>query len=447
MSRIKEKLNKLPKVPGVYIFKDVSNKILYVGKATNLRSRVGSYFQGRDERGARIASMVAQIADIKIQKTDSVLEALILEANLIKKFQPKYNVERKDDKSFSYVAITKEEFPRVIILRETEISESQKSNVKSQNDNSKLKNSELIQNSKFQIQNSNIYGPYTSKKQLEIALKIIRKIFPYHSNKQKTEKGCLDFQLGRCSGPYVGAISKEDYAKNIRGIKMILEGKKRYLIKNLEQEMKNLAKKNEFEEAAELRNKIFALKHIQDVALISGDKEILNTKYRIPNTRIEAYDISNISGQHAVGSMIVFENRKPNKNEYRKFKIKTIEGSNDVGMMAEILFRRFRHLEWRKPELILLDGGIGHVNMGSKVLQELGLDIPIVGVAKGSSRKISNVKFLTLPIGRRVSNKIPTTQFLKKILKDKNLIKRIMDEAHRFAIGYHRKLRKNNFLK
>jgi len=434
MSKIKEKLNKLPNNPGVYTFIDNKGKLLYIGKATNLRSRVGSYFQGRDERGMRIASMVAQVADIKIQETDSVLEALILESNLIKKFQPKYNVERKDDKSFSYVTISKETYPRIEIVRERDLD-------KISNDQFPMTNK--IPNPKSQKLKT-IFGPYTSKKQLEIALKIIRKIFPYHANKQKTEKGCLDFQLGRCPGPYAGAISKEDYAQNIRGIRMILEGKKKSLLKKLEKEMQAHSKKNEFEKAAELRNKIFALKHIRDVALISEEKnipntryQIPNTRYQIPNTRVEAYDISNISGQYAVGSMVVFSNGEPDKSQYRKFKIKTVEGSNDVGMMAEVLFRRFRHNEWSKPDLILLDGGQGHVNMGSKILQELGLEIPVVGIAKGPTRKNLKFKILNLKLDQKIQN----------ILNDNFLVKNIMDEAHRFAISYHKKLRKNNFLK
>jgi len=443
MSKIKEKLNKLPNNPGVYTFLDNKKRILYIGKATNLKSRVGSYFQGRDERGIRIVSMVAQIADIKIQETDSVLEALILEANLIKKFQPKYNVERKDDKSFSYVTISKEEFPRIEIVRESNLNKISNDQFPMTNKipNPKSQIKKNILNTKYQIRYTKVYGPYTSKKQLEIALKIIRKIFPYHSNKQKTEKGCLDFQLGRCPGPYAGAISREDYAKNIRGIRMILEGKKKSLIKSLEREMKDFSKKNEFEKAVELRNKIFALKHIQDVALITSENfsltPALSRRERgneEENLRIEAYDISNISGQYAVGSMVVFFNGEPDKSQYRKFKIKTIEGSNDVGMMVEVLFRRFRHLEWLKPDLILLDGGKGHLNMAEKVLKELGLEIPLVAVAKGPDRK--NAKIQMTNDKQTMNYKLPTTNFIKNI----------MDEAHRFAISYHKKLRKKNFL-
>lgn len=421
MSIHKPKIAKISQNPGVYIFKDKIGHILYVGKATNLRSRVSSYFSGKRGSDRPIETLIHQVADIAVQETESVLEALILEANLIKKYQPKYNVLGRDDKSFSYFVITKEEFPRVLILRETELGADKKLGVQRER---------RTKDTKFQY--AKTYGPYTSKKQMEIALKIIRKIFPFHSLPGKTEKGCLDFQLGLCPGPYAGAISKKDYAKNILGIRMILEGKKKSLLRGLKKEMETYADRHEFERANEIKHKIFALNHVQDVALISES---------LPNPplgkgrelRIEAYDISNISGQHAVGSMVVFNQDKPDKSQYRKFKIKTIEGSDDVGMMREVLLRRLKNA-WTQPDLIMLDGGKGHLNMAQKLLLDLGLVIPTVAVAKGASRK--NLKLIT-------HNLKPD---LQKVLNDKNLIKRIMDEAHRFAIGYHCKLRRKNLL-
>ncbi|HEX7586659.1 MAG TPA: GIY-YIG nuclease family protein [Patescibacteria group bacterium] len=447
-SILKNKIFKFTQNPGVYIFKNKNGDILYVGKATNLRSRVGSYFslspspspRGRGGNYSRpIEAMIHEVADIKTIQTDSVLEALILESNLIKQHQPKYNVKEKDDKSFSYFVITKEKFPRVIILRKTELSPHPASgSPRYSSDEAGHPLPRLGERVGMRV--GKTFGPYTSKKQMEIALKIIRKIFPFHSGKLQTEKGCLDFQLGRCPGPYSGAISAEDYKKNIRGIRMILEGKKKNLVKKLEREMKDFSKKHEYEKAGEMRNKVFALKHIQDVALISGDmkREIRNTQH---DSRIEAYDISNISGQYATGSMVVFKNSEPDKAQYRKFKIKTIEGADDVGMMREILLRRFKNA-WSQPELIFLDGGKGHLNMGERLLTELGLVIPIVAVAKGPTRKISNFQFL-------ISNQIPMSKIPKEIInviRNKNLIKQIMDEAHRFAIRYHRQLRKNGLL-
>jgi len=423
METLKNRINKLPKSPGVYEFRDKQGKILYIGKATSLKDRVGSYFRSQSSTlGApKVELLVSQIADIKIHKTDSVLEALILEANLIKKHQPKYNVMAKDDKSFGYFVITKEKFPRVIILWKTELGK---------------------------VPAKKIYGPYLSKHQMNIALKLIRRIFPFHSNKQPTEKGCLDFQIGKCPGPHAGAISRADYLKNIRNIEMILKGEKKRLVSTLKKEMKDYAKNNEFEKAAEARNRIFALEHIRDVALISEEPQHSMLGYQ-PNIecwvemRVEAYDISNIAGDYAVGSMVVFTNGKADKNEYRKFKIKTVSGIDDVAMMREVLHRRFNN-DWPKPDLILLDGGKGHLNMAQKVINDIKLEIPIIAVAKGPTRKkldIFQSKFLLTYLGRNEEIR----EKYNRILSDAKLIERIRNEAHRFAISYHKKLRRKNW--
>lgn len=461
MRSITDRIKKLPQNPGVYFFRGAGGEVLYIGKATNLRSRVSSYFResGISGRSEWIGKMVTLVENIDFQETDSVLEALILESNLIKKYQPKYNTDEKDDKSFSYFVVTKEEYPRVIILRKTDID-------KIANSKFLISNKILNPNDKFKYKDiiaDKIFGPYISKYQMQTALKIIRRIFPFHALKQKSEKGCLDYQLGMCPGPYDGAISKEDYKKNIRGIKMILEGKKKRLITTLEKEMKEAAKKEEFEKAADLRNKIFALQHIRDIALMSREFESEEFSKRpisesLKPVRIEAYDISNISGEHAVGSMVVFAGDKPDKSQYRKFKIKTVEGSNDVAMMREVLLRRFKN-NWDFPELILLDGGQGHVNMASELLhKELGLVVAVVGVAKGPNRKnlelrISNYeqnsKFNPAADGQNSAQKTSQNQaqFFNDILQNKLLIKNVMDEAHRFAISYHRKIRSKNSLK
>lgn len=424
MSKITDKIKNLPTAPGVYFLKDAQGAVLYIGKATNLRSRVASYFRGDvvSGRSQWIGSMVSRVAGIDFQETDSVLEALILESNLIKKHQPKYNTLEKDDKSFSYFAITKEDFPKVLIFRKTDI------------------NFEMLEAKSQKLKT--ILGPYTSKHQMQVALKIIQRIFPFHVMKQKTEKGCLDFQLGFCPGPYADAISRIDYKKNIRGIEMILQGKKKSLVSKLEKEMQSHAKKDEFEKAAILRNKIFALNHIRDVALMSRDFEGREAKIgslESDSMRIEAYDISNISGQHAVGSMVVFEDGQANKSEYRKFKIKTVEGSNDVAMMMEVLSRRFSN-DWAMPDLILLDGGLGHLNMAERLLhQELGLAVSIIAVAKGPTRKKLDIRY-------DANSQINGNSQIMNIIEDYNLLKSIMDEAHRFAITFHRKLRRKNAL-
>ncbi|KKS26054.1 MAG: Excinuclease ABC, C subunit domain protein [Parcubacteria group bacterium GW2011_GWA2_42_11] len=428
-ANIINKIKKLPKSPGVYIFKNKNRAVLYVGKATNLRDRVRSYFFFTSKKvssfGRPVDYAIGQIADIKVIRTDTVLEAYILEQDLIKKFQPKYNAMGRDDKSFSYVVLAKEKWPRFLILRKTELS--------------KFPNKK-IQNTKHQIQFARIFGPYTSKKQIEIALKILRKIFPYHSKPQKSEKGCLDFQIGLCPGPHDGKISRADYLKNIRGIIMILKGKKKGLIKKLEMEMKDYSKICEYEKAAEIRNKIFALKHIRDIALIAKDDDksrILSAGWRT-EFRIEAYDISNISGQYAVGSMIVFEGEESKRSEYRKFRIKNIQGVDDIGMMREVLNRRF-HNSWPKPDLLLLDGGLGHLHMAERLLRRLNLNIVLVAVAKGPERK-------KLEINYNANLQINTDPRIANIINNRNLIKQIMDEAHRFAITYHKKVRRREFI-
>jgi excinuclease ABC subunit C len=362
------------------------------------------------------------------------LEAYILEQGLIKKLQPKYNVDGKDDKSFCYLVVTKEEFPKFVVMRKTDLEEikNQKSKIKISNQKAKVTGK--IPDIKYQMHDSRIYGPFTSRKNIELALKIIRKIFPYHSKTQKTERGCLDSQIGLCPAPYDGAISKEDYAKNIRGIKMILEGKKKRLIDNMKKEMEEYSSGEDFEKAAEVRNKIFALQHIQDVALIVGRDEAVPRLYGAMQNamRVEGYDISNISGKYAVGSMAVFDNSdgelQPNKSQYRKFKIKTIEGTNDVGAMEEVLSRRFGN-NWTRPDLIILDGGAGHLNMARKVLRNYKIEIPLLAVAKGPDRKKMDIRsFGSVP-------EIP-----------KNVIEQVRDEAHRFAITYHRKTRRKSLL-
>lgn len=388
----------LPKTPGVYIMKGVKGEILYIGKAVNLRRRVSSYFLRSHDY--RIEKLVSLIKKIDYQKTDSGLEALILESELIKKHQPPYNVLEKDDKSFLYVEITKEKFPRVLLIR-----------------------------GKDKTKNGKFYGPFISSSSLREALKIIRRIFPYsiHESKKVFNRPCFDYSINQCPGTCIGAISQKDYAKTIRNIKLFFSGKKHQILKSLEKEMKQASKELEFEKAEKIRRQIFALKHIEDTAFIS-DSDVKNHPLSVNRYRIEGYDISNISGASAVGSMVVFTNGQPDKNEYRKFKIKTVKGPDDTGMLKEVLSRRFEHKDWVFPSLILIDGGAGQVNAAKSVLAEYKIKIPVFGIAKGPERKRNDI------IG-----------ILPKGVEKKTLIQ-VRDEAHRFAISYHKKLRSHNLL-
>jgi len=411
----------LPDTPGVYLMKNFKEDVIYVGKAANLKRRVSSYFNRPHEH--RIQKMVGEIRDIETRNTDTAIEALILEAELIKKIQPPYNVLEKDDKSFLYVEITKEKFPRVLLVRGKDL----------------LSRPYLAKATKSKGRKpSAAYGPFTSASSLKEAMRILRKIFPWslHSDPndpkgiritQKKARPCFDYEIGLCPGTCVGAITSADYKKRIEKLKMFFAGKKVKLIKDLEKEMAFASKKLEFEEAQRLRRQIFALQHIQDVALIKDDS--LSTNNYLPSTvRIEGYDISNLSGESAVGSMVVFVGGEPDKKEYRKFKIQNFSEPNDVGMMKEIIRRRLGN-SCPLPEFILVDGGAGQINAIKKVLDENGLRIHVLGMVKGPDRKRTDI------IGI-----IP-----KGINKD-TLI-RVRDEAHRFAITYHKQVRANRFFK
>lgn len=372
----------LPDAPGVYFFKR-KKEILYVGKATSLQDRVKSYFS-KDifvSRGPKIAKMLEEADKVQYVQTDSVLEALILEANEIRKHMPVANTREKDDKSYLFVTITKEEFPKVVITR-----------------------------------GSGDYGPFPHASELREALKIIRKIFPYRDEKCKlTGKPCFNAQIGLCPGPCAGRISKTDYRKQIKKIKLFFEAKKPELIKTLEKEMGALAKAHEFEQADEVKNKLFALDHIQDIALIKRDLSGEKSDFRI-----EAYDIAHLSGKNVVGVMTVVEDGEVNKSQYRKFKIK-LDKNDDTKNLKEILTRRLNHTEWPMPNLIVVDGGAGQLNAAREVT-----NIPTVAVTKDERHKAKVILDL----------------------KDKSLEKAILlanSEAHRFAIGYHRKLRNKGF--
>jgi len=415
----------LPATPGVYLFKNAKGDILYIGKAANLKRRVSSYFLRSAD--SRIEKLVSEIKKIDYEKTESVLEALILESKLIKKYQPPFNIREKDDKSFLYVEITREKFPRVLLMRGREWKKPKQS---------------------YEAK-PRIFGPFTSASSIREALKILRRIFPFNVHPPekigKFSRPCFDYEIGLCPGICISAISRKDYLKNIRNIKLIFQGKKSKVIKNLEQEMEKAGKNLEFEKAAKIKKQIFALKHIQDTALIREESGIMNYESG-RSLRIEGYDVSNIFGTSAVGAMVVFTNVnrvkrqkraaaansrdafEPAKNEYRKFRIRTIQKSDDVGMLKEVLHRRLAHWDWPLPDLILIDGGKGQVNAAKGVLEEAGFKIPIIGLAKGLKRKKNELVGIA-----------PAWASQKTLIS-------VRDEAHRFAISYHKKLRGRNFI-
>lgn len=390
---------KLPDSPGVYLFRGAKREILYVGKATSLRSRVASYFQ-RDlieTRGPIIVGMVEAAKNIDFIETDSVLEALILEAHFIKKHQPPYNTKEKDNKSFNYVVITKEEFPRVLTMRGRE-----------------------LESSALKIKYS--FGPFPQGGALRDALVIVRKIFPFRDKcTPGTGKPCFNAQIGLCPGVCSGTISKSEYAKMITRIKLFFEGKKKILIRKLEQEMKARAKVLKFEDASRIKRMLFALAHIQDVALLKADfeKHIANSE----SFRIEAYDVAHISGTNTVGVMVVVENGQVQKSQYRKFKIKT-STNDDNASLREILSRRFNHPEWPMPKLVVVDGGTAQVNTAEKAFHEWGIAVPVLGIVKDERHRPKNI------LGKK-----------ELVEAHGNGALLANSEAHRFSIAYHRDLR------
>lgn len=391
----------LPDAPGVYIFKDALGVILYIGKATSLRDRTRSYF-GDDlvaERGKRLVDMVALAQTIEHVQTDSVLEALILEANLISKHQPKYNAIGKDDKSFYFVVITQEDFPRVLIMRGRDLEK-------------KLLKKELEIRKKF--------GPFPYGGQLKEALRIIRKIFPFN-DKDSVKKDQKEFytQIGLAPDLSNSEVQKR-YNETIAHIEMFFKGKKKELIQVLRDTMMGLAKDLRFEEASKIKKQIFSLEHIRDVSLLKKE----NLDKRLSGFRIESFDIAHISGTHMVGVMTVVERGEIAQDQYRKFIVQGFSEANDVGALEEIFRRRMGHVEWMFPDLIVVDGSLPQKSRVEKVLRELGLRIPVVAVVKNEKHK---------PKGLLGLKKF-TEQYKDEIILANS-------EAHRFAVTFHRKRR------
>lgn len=424
-SQIKILNNELPDTPGVYFYYNEAGKLLYVGKATSLKKRVGSYFVGTDKH-PRTAELVSKIVEIKYTQVPTVIEALVLEANQIRLHKPPYNILGRDDKSFIYLCITNEDFPKPVLMRGLDLER-----IGIQPFSKRLS---LKARRKFLA----VYGPYLSGRSLKMALDLIRRSIPWSTcnppSVTGTTKPCFDAQIGKCPGVCSGMIDKKSYRRNIKKLMLFFEGKKDTLLRQLKREMAAAARKNSYEAAASLRDRVFALEHIQDIGLLMRDE----FTYEVPEPaaghinalgRVEAYDIANISGTSNVAAMVVFEGGKPSKSEYRKFRIKGFEGANDVGAMEEVLRRRLNN-DWQLPDIMIIDGGEGQVNRVEQVLRELKLDIPVVGIAKGFDRKQDRLVFdKSNPELRRV-----TSAF-------KEVFQKARDEAHRFAGAYHRHLR------
>jgi excinuclease ABC subunit C len=538
---LQSKLNNLPDSPGVYLMKDASGEILYIGKASSLKDRVRSYFQKGANLTVKTSAMKEQVSDIEWIVTSSDLEALILENNFIKKHKPKYNVILRDDKNYPYLKLSADEdFPCFSIVR------------------------------RYKKDKAQYFGPYVPANALRETLVVINKIFPLRKCKKnidgKDERPCLNYQIGRCLAPCCGKISKDDYYKIVKDARFFLEGKDKELLKSLHEKMEIESKALNFEEAARTRDRIKKIERVlekqritvtemidQDVigmareggnadiqilfvrnGMMTGRKdffwddlrdtsnsEIITSfieqfyrdEVQIPDEvlipieldgkgieqwlsqrkekqvhiiapkrghkaslinlseenalirlnealtekkkyklilnelkdmiglqqlpkRIEAFDISNISGSEAVGSMVVWEGESPKKSDYRRFKIKTVHGADDYGMMKEVLHRYYSKMAvalhaTSLPDLVMIDGGRGQLNTALDVFKELGIDIKVIGIAKARGDDEKERIFLPNkdePIELEPSS--PVTL----------LLQRIRDESHRFAVSYHRKL-------
>ncbi|MDP8265287.1 MAG: excinuclease ABC subunit UvrC [Candidatus Aceula lacicola] len=406
---IKKKIEQIPLSSGVYLMKSKRGKIIYVGKAVCLRKRVQSYFRKASQSSPKTASLVLEIKDIDYIVTSSEAEALILEASLIKKYKPKYNVDLKDDKSYPLIQMTEEDFSRVSIVR----PRSKKGGAKT----------------------ARMFGPYVNAKLIREALGVIRRIFHFRTCMSFPKKACLDYHIGLCDAPCIKNITKKEYRKIIRNVSLVLEGKKESLYRFLREEMERASKKKEFEKAGKIRDQIRAIG-----ALYSGTKDVncfkeaeqLQRVLKLPRRpeRIEAFDISNTMGQQSVGSMVSFLNGMPDKKNYRRFRIRETQGIDDFKMIGEVVQRRYQRLKKEGalfPDLILVDGGKGQLSAAKKKLEGMDLGIPVVSIAKRNEE-------IFMPYKRN-------PVILSKDALGLKLIQRIRDEAHRFAINYHRLLR------
>lgn len=411
----KDKISDIERSPGVYQFVDKNGDVLYIGKAKDLKNRIKSYFALEIGRGPAIDLMVRQAVKIKIYETESEIEAVILEAELIKKIRPKYNVALKDDKSFLMIKITKEDFPCVTTVRFKD----------------------------YQLAGDKVntyFGPYPAGELLKRSLKYLRKVFPYrdcsktkYATCAKKGQACLYGDIRVCSGPCAEWVDKRAYNKNITFLKNILRGRKKQIYDQLVKEMTTLSKNKEFERAAIVRNKVYGMNHLNEVALGLRDDRFESSN--IMFKRIECFDISNISGQYNVGSMSVIQDGKPDTSEYRKFRIRGVDAANDVAAMREVLQRRLAN-DWPEADLFVVDGGLVHLNLAREILKRAKIEKPVVSIAKGPKRDKNEFHYSDQAIA-------------KYCQKSPELVKSIIlarDEAHRFAIQYYRKLHSEDMI-
>ncbi len=420
----------LPDSPGVYTFRDGQKRPLYIGRATSLRDRVKSYFKADliVTRGPRIVDMITKAESLTWEETDSVLEAIILEGVLIKRYQPYYNIDDRDDKSSQYIVITDEDWPRVFLVRERDFdktfgeNDSNREYLKGRNNS---RNKEPIDsshtNSKDKILPFKVkraFGPYPHGGLIKEALKILRRMFPFKDKKSHDPRHDAFYRAIGKSPSGLNEEARMQYLKTINMLIMFFDGKKKQIRLELEKEMKEFATNEEFEKAGEVKRLLYALDHINDMALL---KREANNSAR--NFRIEAYDIAHLSGTNVVGALAVSLNGQSSNSDYRKFKVSK-QANNDIAGLVEIISRRLNHSEWAYPDLIVVDGNEVHKHAAEAVLQARRISIPVIAVTKDDKHKASKL--------------LGSVELIKRL---KSEIVAVNAEAHRFAIAFHRKRR------
>jgi excinuclease ABC subunit C len=398
----------LPDLPGVYIFR-LGRKVLYVGKATSLRDRVRSYFDDDliATRGPRIVDMVTRATRLTYEVTPTVLEALVREAALIKQYRPPANVEGKDDSTFLYAVVTREDIPRVLMVRGKELADMEGALAKTYR---------------------NVYGPFPSGAQLREALRLIRRIFPFYDTQKpvtdKSKHNAAKIEFNRQIEQYPKAYDRKSYANTIRRVELFLAGRGKELRAQLEKDMRRAAKEERFEAAADARRALFALDHVQDVSLVHDEFLTASRGKERTGFRIEGYDTAHLAGTNAVGVMTVLIDGRAEKKEYRTFRIRNSQKNDDTASLSEILSRRLGHPEWPLPDAIVVDGGITQRRAAEAVLRVSGVGIPVVGVVKDERHRPREV------VGAIRAGVSEADAVL------------VNAEAHRFSLARHRALRR-----
>ncbi|HSX35628.1 MAG TPA: excinuclease ABC subunit UvrC [Patescibacteria group bacterium] len=436
--KLREKLKGLPHEPGVYFHKDAGGEIIYVGKAAKLSNRVRQYFQKSRGRDPKTEALVAEIVDTDWMVVDSEIEALFLEAEMVRRYLPRYNIMLRDDKNMSYIRIDYDsDYPTVSTTRRP-----------------------LDDGARY-------FGPYLSTLSVRTALKSLRRVFPFATKRTPNQKrATLYYHLGLDPGLEEGKTSLEAYRANLRKLMAVIEGKRKNIERELEKDMKRAAKARNFEEAARLRNQLFTLQNLTK-QIIFSDKEFLDISKdhalgelvdllglaKFP-ARIEGYDISHMQGTDVVASMVVFTNGVSNKGEYRKFKTKK-DQNNDFYNMNETIKRRLSEKNrkaWGTPDLFLIDGGKGQLDAAIRARDEMGcVHVPFIGLAKREEQIVMQKGKSNVALNEKVMHelggfKTESDDFiLVNMPHNTNLVKllqRIRDESHRFAVSYHTVLKR-----